>query len=224
MASSPCVCDDSRARGEVARLRGRSRAALTRVSHVRSPPRQHRPLGLRSPSAGRARRRRGAGGLRAEQAAIRAATAQRTPPRPRAARGRRPHRAERGALLRETTKVKYFVASVWRASRAPRRRCPEPVPASSEQDGRAEERGGALYLRLERARLADDVVVEITVAAAAVVIAHTSAPVVIPLVARSLRLRSRVPSSSWSTLARARAARSALSALSPPPPRPSLTP
>ena len=223
MASSPCVCDDSRARGEVARLRGRSRAALTRVSHVRSPPRQHRPLG---PRAARRRVERVDVGAQAGFVPSRPPSG---PPRRSEHRHGRGRRADVGRIAPNAVRsyaklrVKNF-ASVWRASRAPRRRCPEPVPASSEQDGRAEERGGALNLRLEPARLADNVVVEVTAAAAAVVIAHTSAPVVIPLVARSLRLRSRVPSSSWSTLARARAARSALSALSPPPPRPSLTP
>ena len=81
-----------------------------------------------------------------------------------------------------------------------------------------------LYLHLERARLAGEVVVKITVAATTVLITHTFAPVVTPLVARSRAPQLDVPSSSWPTLARARAARSARSALSPPPPRPSLTP
>ena len=53
-------------------------------------------------------------------------------------------------------------------------------PLAPLRSSRTEERGGALYLRLERARLADDVVVEITVAATAFVIPGTSAPVVTP--------------------------------------------
>ena len=79
-----------------------------------------------------------------------------------------------------------FVSSVWRASRAPRASALGPT-SGPRAGGRTEGRGGALYLRLERVRLADDVVVEITVAATAVVIPDTSAPVVTPLVARSLR-------------------------------------
>jgi len=93
-ASGPCTRGDSPERGVTAHVREVDCARHSLVCPTSAVRRTLRPLGPRSPSAGRARRCRGSGGLRAEQAAVGAVPAQRTPPRPRAARGRRPHRSD----------------------------------------------------------------------------------------------------------------------------------